>query len=67
MAVSQFVYLNGLKIGSVKNKGTIEFQTFLKNNTVFVTDHAGMAFKSACKFNAQPGGRVELRFKRKFI
>ena len=67
MAVTQQVYLNGVKIGNVKNGEDMEFQTFTKHNTVFVTDQAGIAFPGAYSFEAQPGGTVDINFKRKFV
>ncbi len=66
MAVSQNVYLNGVKVGSVKNGKSIDFQTFVKDNTIFVTDHNGVAFKGCYKFNAQNGQVVEINFNKKF-
>ena len=67
MAVSQQVYLNGVKIGNVKNGEDLTFQTFTKHNTIFVTDQAGIAFPGAYSFEAQPGGTVDIQFKRKFL
>ena len=66
MAVSQSVWLNGVKMNSVSNGKTVKFTTSVKYNTIFVTDHSGVAFKDTFKFEAQSGGKVELRFKRKF-
>lgn len=66
MAVSQNVWLNGLKVGSIGNGKSITFQTFVKHNTVFVTDQYGVAFKGDYKFEAQSGGTEEIRFKKKF-
>ena len=67
MAVSQSIWMNGVKISPIKNKQTIEFMTFTRYNTLFVTDQFGVAFKADYKFEAQPGGVVEVRFKRKFL
>lgn len=67
MAVAQHVWLNGVKVGLVGNNKTITFQTFIKYNTIFVTDQYGMAFKGDFKFEAQSGGSVDVRFKRKFV
>lgn len=67
MAVAQHVWLNGVKIGSVANGKTLTFQTFTKHNTVFVTDQYGVAFKGDYKFEAQSGGNIDVRFKRKFL
>lgn len=67
MAVSQNLWMNGVKIGPVKNGKTVEFFTMIKFNTMFMTDQYGVAFKGDYKFEAQPGGVVEVRFKRKFL
>ena len=67
MAVAQHVWMNGVKIGPVKNGKTLEFMTVLRYNTLFVTDHMGVAFKGDYKFEAQPGGIVQVRYKRKFV
>lgn len=66
MAVAQHVWLNGVKIGSVGNGKMLTFQTQTKHNTLWVTDQYGVAFKGDYKFEAQPGGTVEVKFKRKF-
>ncbi|MCD7948616.1 MAG: hypothetical protein LUG13_10130 [Oscillospiraceae bacterium] len=66
MAVSQMVWLNGIKVGSVGNGKTIEFQTINKHNTLFVTDQFGVALPGDYKFEACPGGTVTVDFKRKF-
>jgi DNA-directed RNA polymerase subunit RPC12/RpoP len=65
MGVSNSVWLNGVKMNSVSVGKTVNFMTSVKHNTVFVTDR-GVAFGGAFKFEAQPGGKVELRFTRKF-
>ncbi len=67
MAVSQQVYLNGVKVGSVKNKKALVFKTYTRNNTVFVTDQHGKALPGVFKFVAAEGGTQEIRFKNKFI
>jgi len=66
MFVSQSIWLNGIKIGSVKNGKTIEFVTHIKSNIIFVTDQYGMAFKTDYRFEARSGGSVGVKFKRKF-
>ncbi len=66
-AVAQIVYLNGLKMGPVKNGKAIDFPTWLKYNTLFVTDQHGVAFKGMYKFEAPAGGNVTVRFNRKFL
>jgi DNA-directed RNA polymerase subunit RPC12/RpoP len=67
MAVPQIVYLNGAKIGPVKNGQTVDFLTYLKYNTIFVTDQHGLAFKGSHRFEALPGGNIPVRFNRKFL
>lgn len=66
MAVAQGVWLNGVKVASVGNGKTVTFETHVKNNTIFVTDHHGAAFASVYNFQAQGGDSIELCFKRKF-
>lgn len=66
MAVSQNVWLNGIKVGAVRNGKSITFQTFVKHNTVFVTDQYGVAFKGCYRFEAENGGTENISFKKKF-
>ena len=66
IAVSQAVWLNGIKISPIGNDQTIEFFTYIKDNTLFVTDQFGVAFKESYQFQAQPGGCVQVFFNRKF-
>lgn len=66
-AVPQIVYINGVKVGAVKNGGSISFKTYNKNNLMFVTDHNNVVFQSYCRFEAQPGGSVTKAFKMKFL
>ena len=66
MAVSQQVWLNGVKVASVRNGKTVTFETSVRHNTIFVTDQYGVAFPGDYKFEAESGGSVEVRFKRKF-
>ncbi len=65
-AVPQIPYLNGIKIGAVKNGRSMTFQTYNRYNMIFVTDQFGVAFPCDYKFEAQPGGTVTVRFNRKF-
>jgi len=65
-AMLNVVNLNGIKMGALKNGQTLAFQTNIKYNILFVTDQHGVAFPDAYRFEAQPGGNVMLRFKRKF-
>ncbi len=65
-AVQQFVFLNGIPVGAVKNGQTISFTTNLRYNTLFVTDHFGVAFKDIYRFEALAGMTVPVRFNQKF-
>lgn len=67
MAVPQIVYLNGMKMGPVKNGKTITFQTMVRHNNIFVSDQFGVAFKTSYRFDAPDGGVVDVKFKRKFV
>lgn len=64
--VPQIVYLNGIKMGAVKNGESIQFATYSRYNVLFVTDQHGVAFKSVYPFEAHPGEEVAASFKRKF-
>lgn len=66
MAVLQQVFLNGVKVGTVKNNKELSFQTYTKHNVIFVTDHSGIAFDSYT-FTAESGRMKTLKFKRKFV
>lgn len=66
MAVNQDVWINGVKVATVGNGKSVTFQTSVRHNVIFVTDQYGVAFKGDYKFEAQSGGTVEVRFKRKF-
>ncbi len=65
--VVQQVFLNGVKVGSVKNKEELKFETYTKHNVIFVTDHNGMAFPGEYTFTAESGGTETIEFKRGFI
>lgn len=68
MAVSQDVWMNGVKVGTIGNGKTISFQSFTKHNTLFLIDQYGTASKNEYKFEAQAGGNVEVTCKlRKFV
>ena len=67
MAVSQQVYLNGVKVGAVKNKSDLVFKTYTKHNTVFVLDQYGLALPGIYRFEAQDGGVQEINYRRKFV
>lgn len=62
-AVTQFIWLNGVKISGIANGKVVEFPVFTRFNTLFVTDQMGVAFKGSLQFEAQPGQRVEVNFK----
>ena len=66
-AVAQIVYLNGVNCGPVKNGKTLTLQTSNRWNAMFVTDQYGAAFPKAYRFEAVPGGTVEVKFRRQFV
>ena len=66
-AVVQMVYLNGISCGPIKNGKTISFHTESRWNTLFVTDAYGVAFPDIYRFEAVPGGEVNVSFNRKFV
>lgn len=65
--LAQIIYLNGVEIGLVKNGETLSFATTVRNNIVYVTGLNGQAFKGEYKFEAQPGGQVDVRFNGHFL
>ena len=67
MAVVQQVFLNGIKVGNVKNNSELTFETNTKNNVIFVTDQSGVAFCDPYVFTAQNGEVRTIDFKRKFV
>ena len=67
MAVVQQVFLNGVKVGNVSNNGELRFETWTKDNVIFVTDQSGVSFGDAYTFTAQGGEMKTLNFKRKFV
>lgn len=66
-AVVQMVYLNGINCGAVKNGNSITIETSNRYNTMYVTDQYGVAFPGVYRFEAVPGGHVDVKFKRKFV
>lgn len=66
-AVPQIVHINGVKVGAVKNGKSISFTTSNRYNVIFVSDQSGVAYKGDYRFEAQPGGNVTVRFKRRFL
>ena len=67
VAVRQQVFLNGIKMGTIKNGSKLTFETNTRTNTIFVTDHHGVAFKGHYTFTAEEGGEKYIKFKKKFI
>ena len=67
MAVPQILYINGMKVGPIKNGQSHTFETAIKYNTLHVTDANGVAFADEYNFEAADGGEVIAKFKRKFI
>ena len=67
MGVAQSVWLNGVKVAAVGNGETKELVTYIRYNTLFVTDQYGVAFADVHKFEASAGGYIEVRFNRKFV
>jgi DNA-directed RNA polymerase subunit RPC12/RpoP len=65
--VPQIAYINGIKLGAVKNGQSISFTTNNRYNVMFVTDQYGVAFKSEYRFEAQHGGSISVQFNRKFL
>jgi hypothetical protein len=66
-AVAQFIYLNGKRVGILKNGGTIEFETAEPYNILFATDGSGTAFQNTRYFEAPSGGELNFNFNRKFV
>lgn len=66
-AVVQIVYLNGVNCGPVKNGKSLTLETSNHYNTMYVTDQYGAAFPGAYRFEAEAGGHVDVKFKRKFV
>ena len=67
MAVPYIVYLNGMRVGPIKNGASFTFETNIKYNTIFVTDLHGVAFADTYSFEAPADGSVLTKFKRKFV
>lgn len=62
-AMPLFVHLNGQEVGSVKNGGTLEFETSVRSNSLVVTDHDRAAVKHGgdVMFEAESGGALTFR------
>ena len=65
-AIRYQVFLNGVKVGTVKRGSEITFNTFTRSNVIFVTDPHGIAFNDVYEFTAESGGEEHVKFKRKF-
>jgi hypothetical protein len=65
--VGQYVFLNGIRIGVLKNGGSLSFQTNVTHNILYCTDLAGAVFQDYRRFEAEPGGNESFSFNRKFL
>jgi hypothetical protein len=66
-AVGQYVFLNGIRIGVLKNGGSLSFQTNVKHNILYCTDPSGAVFQDYRRFEAESGGNESFSFNRKFL
>jgi hypothetical protein len=66
-AVGQYVFLNGIRVGVLKNGGVLNFQTNVKHNILYCTDLSGAVFKDYRRFEAEPGENKSFSFNRKFL
>ena len=66
-AVGQFAYLNGIRMGILKNGNTMTFETNVKHNLLYFTDLSGTVFKDYKHFDAEAGGNRNFNFNRKFL
>jgi hypothetical protein len=62
--VDYFIFLNGKKIAKIGNKKTIEIETNIKNNLLFLTDDSGTAFGDYFNFETVSGSMKELSWHR---
>lgn len=60
------VFLNGFRVGIVKNGQAIRFTTNKIKNVLVVCDYNGMAFPDYLPFEALEGGTKNIRFAFKF-
>lgn len=65
-ALRQQVFLNGIKVGTVKSGSEIKFETNTKTNVIFVTDQHDVAFDDLYEFTAKSGGEEYIKFKKNF-
>ncbi|MDR1187064.1 MAG: hypothetical protein LBK95_06370 [Bifidobacteriaceae bacterium] len=56
------VYLNGVPIQTLKNGESFAFQTILRWNTLFAGFGNGLVFRVKHRFEAPPGGTVNVLF-----
>ena len=63
-AVIHQIFLNGLKIGTVKNDEEITFNTYTKTNVLFISDYHGVRV-GQFEFTAENGGSKRIEYKRK--
>ena len=67
MGVPYIVYLNGMRVGPIKNGTAFQFNTHTKYNTLYVMNHHGLPFPGEYTFQATSGGEVTVQFKNKFV
>jgi hypothetical protein len=65
--IGQYVFLNGIRIDILKNGKALSFQTNVKHNILYCTDHLGAVFQDYRCFEAEPGGSESFSFNRKFL
>ena len=63
-ALRQQVFLNGIKVGTIKSGSEISFKTNTKTNVLFVLDHHGVADNVQYEFIAESGGEEYIKFKK---
>jgi hypothetical protein len=66
-AVGQYAYLNGIRIGILKNGKTLSFKTNVKHNLLYFTDLSGTVYRDFKRFDAEAGGNKNFNFNRKFL
>jgi ribosomal protein L34E len=66
-AVGQYTYLNGIRIGILKNGNTLSFKTNVKHNLLYFTDLSGTVYKDFKRFEAEAGKSKNFNFNRKFL
>jgi hypothetical protein len=66
-AMSYFMFLNGIRMGVLKNGGCLNFQTNVRHNIFYAADVSGAVFVDYRRFEAEPNGRITFNFNRKFL